>query len=66
MNIILIAITEEKMKREGTIWFWVYWAKCWFWNEENVIDVKWSDVQEEDEEDIAKTNFIDSSQKQTD
>ena len=35
------------------------------WNDENVIDFKWSDVQEEDEEDIALANFIESLQKQT-
>ena len=33
---------------------------------ENVIDFRWSSVQEEDEEDIALANFIDSLHKQTD
>ena len=32
-------------------------------NDENAIDFKWSDVQEEDEEDIALANFIKSLQK---
>ena len=35
-------------------------------NNENAIFFKWSDVQEEDEEDIIKVNFIESLQKQTD
>ena len=36
-------------------------------NDENVIDFKWSDTkEEEDEEDIALANFIKSLQKQTD
>ena len=35
------------------------------YNDENAIDSKWSDVQEEDEEDIAMANFIESLQKQT-
>ena len=35
------------------------------YNDENAIDFKWSDLQEEDEEDIALTNFI-RLQKQTD
>ena len=30
------------------------------YNYENTIDFKWSDVQEEDEEDIALGNFIES------
>ena len=29
--------------------------KYWFWNDENAIDFRWSDVQEEDNEDIALT-----------
>ena len=37
------------------------------YNDENVIDSKWSDLTEEDEEDIALTNFIESlKKKQTD
>ena len=36
------------------------------YNDENAIDFKWLDVQEEDEEDIALANFIESLQKQTD
>ena len=35
-------------------------------NNENAIDSKWSNEQEEDEDDIAKANFIESLQKQTD
>ena len=37
-----------------------------FDNNENAIDFRWSDVKEEDEEDIALANFIESLQKQTD
>ena len=36
------------------------------YNDENAIDFKWSSVKEEDEEDIALANFIESLQKQTD
>ena len=35
-------------------------------NDENAINFRWSDVKEEDEEDIALANFIESLQKQTD
>ena len=35
------------------------------YNYENAIDFRWSDVQEEDQKDIALTNFIESLQKQT-
>ena len=35
-------------------------------NAENTIDFRWSDVKEEDEEDIALANFIENFQKQTD
>ena len=33
-------------------------------NDENVIDFRWSDVQEKDEEDIVNANFIECWQKQ--
>ena len=36
------------------------------YNDENAIDFRWSDVQEEDEVDIALANFIESLQRQTD
>ena len=36
------------------------------YNDENSIDSKWSDLTEEDEEDIALANFIESLQMQTD
>ena len=36
------------------------------YNDENAFDFKWSGVKEEDEEDIAPENFIESLQKQTD
>ena len=36
------------------------------YNDENAIDFKWSDLTEEDEEDIALVNFIESLQKQAD
>ena len=52
-------------KREGTNWYWVYWTKSWFLNDENEIDFRWSDVKEKDEEDIALANLIESLQKQT-
>ena len=35
-------------------------------NNESAIDFRWSDIQGEDEEDIAKTNLIESLQKQAD
>ena len=37
-----------------------------YFNDENAIDFKWSDVKEKDKEDIALANFIESLQKQTD
>ena len=36
------------------------------YNAKNAICFRWSDVKEEDEEDIALANFIESFQKQTD
>ena len=36
------------------------------YNDENAIDFRLSNVQEEDEEDIVLTNFIENLQKQTD
>ena len=36
------------------------------YNYENAIDSKWSDLTEEDEEDVALANFIESLKKQTD
>ena len=33
------------------------------YNDENAIDSKWSDLTEEDEEDIALANFIESLKK---
>ena len=35
------------------------------YNDVNAIDSKWSDLTEEDEEDIALASFIESLQKQT-
>ena len=52
--------------REGVNWHWAYWAKSWSWNFENAIGFRSSDALEEDEEDIALANFIESLQKQTD
>ena len=40
--------------------------KTYPYNDENVIDIKWSGVKEEDGEDIILVNFIESLQKQTD
>ena len=53
-------------RREGIHWYWTYWTKPWSLNEENTIDFRWSDVQEEFEEDIALVNLIESLQKHTD
>ena len=33
------------------------------YNDENAIDSKWSDLTEEDEEDVAQANFIESLKK---
>ena len=57
---------ENDEGREGTNWYWVFRTKSWSWNDENAIDFKLSDVKEEDEEDVALANFIESLQKQTD
>ena len=54
------------MKKEGNNWFWAYWAKTDPYNDENVIEFKWSDVTEENGEDIALANFIESLHKQAD
>ena len=40
--------------------------KTYPYNDENAIDFKWYGLQEEDEEDIALANFIESLQMQTD
>ena len=37
---------------EGANWYWVYWAKASPENDENAIDLSFSGVQDEDEEDI--------------
>ena len=55
---------EKNIKgSKGANWNWVYLAQNWSWNEQNNIDLRWSGVQE-DEEDIALANFIESLQKQ--
>ena len=56
-NIIEI-IEGNDEGREVANLYWVDWAKLWSWNDENVIDFRWSDVQVEDEEDITLGNFI--------
>ena len=43
-----------------------YWRKSDPYNDENAINFRWSDVEEENEEDIALANFIESLQKKTD
>ena len=53
-----IAIARRKCWRRGTNWSRVCLTKSWFWNDENAIDFRRSDVQEEDEEDITLANFI--------
>ena len=35
--------------KRSSHWYWVYWAKHWFWNNENAIDYRWSGGQDEDE-----------------
>ena len=40
--------------------------KTVLYNDENAIDSKWSDLTEEDDEEIALANFIESLQNQTD
>ena len=57
---------ENDEGREEINWYWVFRTKNWSWNYENDIDFKLSDVKEEDEEDVALANFIESLQKQTD
>ena len=54
------------MMKEENQWYWVYWTKSWSWNDENAIDFRWSDVREENSEDIALAKFIESLQKQAD
>ena len=58
--------SKKRWKRKGADRYWVYWSKRRSWNDENAIDFRWSDVKEEDEEDTALANFIESLQKQTD
>ena len=53
------------MKKRRSNWYWVHWGKSGPYNDENAIDFRWSEVKEEDEEDIALANFIESLQKQT-
>ena len=57
---------EEMMKKRRIQLILSLLSKSWAWNYENAIDFRWSDVQEEDEEDIALANFIECLQKQTD
>ena len=45
-------------------WHRVCWAKSWSWNDENAFDFRRSDVQEENEEDIAKISLDENQQKQ--
>ena len=52
---------------EGTNWYIEFTEeKVDLENDENVIAFRWSDVQGEDEPDIAKENLIESLQKQYD
>ena len=50
----------EENEDEGNNWNWVYWANSCSWNDENVIDFRWSGVQDEDEEDITLANLIEN------
>ena len=60
------AVLGGKWRKEEENWYWIYWANSFSNNSEHAIDFKLSDVQQEDEEDIRKANFIDSFQKQAD
>ena len=46
--------------REGANWYWFTEQKACPKHNENAIDFSWLDVQEEDDEYIAKANFIES------
>ena len=48
------------MKKRKINWYLNYWTKSSSWNDENVNDFWWSDVQEDDEEDIVFANFIEN------
>ena len=50
----------EENDEEGANWYWVYWAKCLFWNNENTIGFWWSGVQNEDEEENTLANLIEN------
>ena len=51
-----------KMKIRSELILWAYWAKSNPYKYENAINFRWSNVQEEDEEEIALANFIESLQ----
>ena len=51
---------------ERANWYWVNWTKRWSWKNGNAIEMRWLDLYEEVEEDIALSNFTESLQKQLD
>ena len=60
-----LKVNDKEEKEPINIEF--YWGKSDPYNDENSIDSKYSDLTEEDEEDIALANFIESLKKrQTD
>ena len=56
----------EENEDEGGNWYWVYSANSCSWNYENVIDFRWSGVQDEDEKDITLAKLNWKLQKQAD
>ena len=65
LNKITIAITLRKTmkKRRNQLILSLLIKKTDPYNDENSIGSKWSDLTEENEEDIAMTNFIESLKK---
>ena len=57
---------EEKDEKRRNQLILSLLSKTYPYNDENAIDFRWSDVAEEDLEDIALANFIESLLKQTD
>ena len=58
--------TEENEEEKETISIELTEQNVEIENEENVIDFRLLNVQEEDEEEITKANFIETLQRQTD
>ena len=45
-------------KKRKTNWYFDYWTKRLSWNNEHVIDFRWSNVQKEDEEVIIRLTLL--------